>query len=419
MKHSTLTYIDLFAGAGGLSEGFIRQGFQPIAHVEMDEHACFTLKTRLAYHYLKSERKTGIYNQYLKNQHTDKKENERQRNKLYGHIPADIANSVINCAIGDQSINDIFKKIDSLLENRKVDVIIGGPPCQAYSNIGRSRDPNRMRNDPRNYLFKYYAEFLKRYEPKMFVFENVQGILSAKNGYYYDSMKEAFALAGYHLEKRILQSEKYGVLQTRKRVVIVGWEKDKKYGFPDVPEIANQWQVQDILSDLLPLEPGDSTPVKNYYTDTNDYLKKFNIRNGSNFITQHTTRPHHERDLQIYEEAIEKWLLKRERLNYNDLSEEKKTHKNRKSFLDRFKVVDPFGHSHTMVAHIAKDGHYYIYPDLKQIRSISIREAARIQSFPDDYFFEGGQSAAFRQIGNAVPPLMAEQIAKGVKKVLG
>ena len=114
-------------------------------------------------------------------------------------------------------------------------------------------------------------------------------------------------------------------------------------------------------------------------------------------------KAHNERDLAIYKIAIKKWLKNEERLKYPDLPEILKTHKNQKSFLDRYKVVDPNGYSHTMVAHISKDGHHYIYPDTKQVRSLSVREAARIQSFSDDFFFEGGRSAAFRQIGNAVP----------------
>ena len=118
-----------------------------------------------------------------------------------------------------------------------------------------------------------------------------------------------------------------------------------------------------------------------------------------------------------FEIAIQKWK-KNERLKYPELPERLKTHKNQKSFVDRYKVVDANGLSHTMVAHISKDGHHYIYPDTKQVRSLSVREAARIQSFPDDFFFEGGRSAAFRQIGNAVPPLMAREIAKVIKNSL-
>jgi len=148
-------------------------------------------------------------------------------------------------------------------------------------------------------------------------------------------------------------------------------------------------------------------------------LKQFYIRTEEEpFVTQHIARPHNERDLKIYNIAINKWLNQKERLKYPDLPEELKTHKNQKSFLDRYKVVDIFGLSHTMVAHIAKDGHHYIYPDKNQVRSLSVREAARIQSFPDNYYFEGGRSAAFKQIGNAVPPLMSKEIAKKIKELL-
>lgn len=135
-------------------------------------------------------------------------------------------------------------------------------------------------------------------------------------------------------------------------------------------------------------------------------------------MTQHIKRPHTEQDKEIYRIAVEKWKSKMGRLDYNDLPERLKTHKNRNAFLDRFKVVaDNVNYSQTVVAHIAKDGHYYIHPDIEQNRSISVREAARLQSFPDDYYFEGvkegrNRTSAFKQIGNAVPPLMIEKIAK-------
>jgi len=417
MKPPELTYIDLFAGAGGLSEGFIRQGFKPVAHVEMDANACLTLKTRAAYHYLKANRKDEIYYEYLKNLKTDTNKNKTLRQELYSHIPKQLSDSVINKEIDKTSIKQIFDEIDLLLNRQQVDVVIGGPPCQAYSLVGRARDPHGMKKDPRNYLYKYYAEFLKRYKPKMFVFENVTGLLSAENGFYFESMKCAFLDSGYEIGHKILNSENYGVLQTRKRVILVGWQRERKYGYPDIQKIENKWQVSDLLADLPPISAGEKNTVEKYAAQTSEYLKKFNIRNGLPFVTQHEARSQIERDLKIYREAVAKMLHEGKRLNYNDLSEDLKTHRNRESFLDRFKVVKPDGLSHTMVAHIAKDGHYYIYPDLKQIRSISIREAARIQSFPDDYYFEGGQTAAFRQIGNAVPPLMADAIAKGIKKI--
>ena len=150
----------------------------------------------------------------------------------------------------------------------------------------------------------------------------------------------------------------------------------------------------------------------------NEYLKKTETRNGIDYTTQHITRNHNDRDLEIYSIAIDKWLNDRQRLKYNDIPKKLQTHKNTEAFLDRYKVIDPTGHSHTVVAHIAKDGHYYIYPDLKQVRSISVREAARIQSFPDDYFFEGGRTAAFKQIGNAVPVNMAYAIGAQIVKAL-
>ena len=124
------------------------------------------------------------------------------------------------------------------------------------------------------------------------------------------------------------------------------------------------------------------------------------------------------KDLKIYEFAIEKWDAENVRIKYTDLPKELQSHKNTTSFLDRFKVINGNGIAHTVVAHIAKDGHYYIHPDINQCRSISVREAARLQSFPDDFYFEGSRSAAFKQIGNAVPPLMANAIAQKTKELL-
>ena len=155
----------------------------------------------------------------------------------------------------------------------------------------------------------------------------------------------------------------------------------------------------------------------NYKKPTTEYLKQSKIRNEIDFVTQHIARPNNENDLEIYRMAVEE-MNQGKRLNYAKLPERLIRHKNTSSFTNRFQVVNGDGISHTVVAHIAMDGHYYIHPDNKQNRSITIREAARIQSFPDDYFFEGSRTAAFKQIGNAVPPLMAEKIAKKIKEIL-
>lgn len=402
-----LNYIDLFAGAGGLSEGFIREGFNPIAHVEMNNEACDTLKTRLAFHYLNKSKKLQTYFSYLKN--------EISRGELWRIIPVEIIDSVVNDEISGKTIENIFKQLDEKLDSKKVDLIIGGPPCQAYSLVGRSRDPNRMEGDKRNFLFRYYAQFLSRYKPKYFVFENVLGLQTAGNKKYLNEMMQLFSEIGYSSDLQVLNAEEYGVLQRRRRVVIIGQRGEKKFHFPELETIVNNWEIKkDLFFDLPKLKPGEELQIAKYTKPINEYLKKTETRNGGDFVTQHITRHHNERDLEIYAIAIDKWLNGKSRLKYDELPKRLQTHKNILAFLDRYKVVDPTGHSHTIVAHISKDGHYYIYPDKKQVRSISVREAARIQSFPDDYFFEGGRTAAFKQIGNAVPPLMAQALAKSI-----
>lgn len=404
-----INYIDVFSGAGGLSEGFNREGFHPIAHVEGDENACATLRTRLAYQYNSDQNNLAIYERYLKR--------EISRDELWSSVPVDLRSSVICRTISDETIPEIFSLIDNHLSGEKVHMIIGGPPCQAYSLVGRSRDPNRMEGDTRNFLFRHYAKFLNRYKPMFFVFENVLGLMTA--GKYLCEMRQLFKDIGYESAVDILNAEDYGVLQKRRRVIIIGRRGKKPFEFPKLDKIENQWRVKkDLFSDLPPLKAGGKEEITYYTGSINEYLKVSNIRNGNTFTTQHITRPHNERDLKIYSIVINKWINEKKRVKYTELPESLITHKNQSSFLDRFKVIDPQGHSHTMVAHIAKDGHYYIYPDIEQIRSISVREAARIQSFPDDYFFEGGRTAAFRQIGNAVPPLMAQALAKKLYQLI-
>lgn len=406
-----LNFIDLFSGAGGLSEGFIKAGFTPIAHVEIDKKACDTLETRLVYHKLKAKNKTQKYYDYISEKMT-------REEFLKDFSDSELSDSVLNIPIGGDNNKIIFEKIDKLAKGQKIDLIVGGPPCQAYSLVGRARDKDGMKNDPRNFLYKEYGKFLKKYEPKVFVFENVMGLITAEKGSYFKNMQSYFKRVGYELDYTIQKSEHFGVLQKRRRIILIGWKKGTDFKYPEFDEIKEQFTVSQILSDLKKLKPGEQKNITKYSKPTTAYLEKFELRNGVDFVTQHIARPHNERDLRIYKIAINKWLKKSERLKYPDLPTELKTHKNEKSFVDRYKVVDINGLAHTMVAHIAKDGHHYIYPDNKQVRSLSVREAARIQSFPDNFYFEGGRSAAFRQIGNAVPPLMANEIAKKIKEQL-
>lgn len=412
-----MKYIDLFAGAGGFSEGFVRAGFEPVAHVENDVAACFTLKTRLAYHYLAENGQIDSYNQYLKG--------EIARDQLYSLVPTDVLGSVINQTIGRDN-NEIFRTIDRLKGDDSIDLIVGGPPCQAYSLVGRARDKNGMSGDPRNYLYVEYGKFLRYYTPRMFVFENVLGLLSAQSGRHFADLRKYFKRLGYEMEPYEANANVFGVLQNRKRLIIVGWHKDTNLAF-ELPagESIEADGVNAILEDLPRIQAGrGKDKCCTYRQPANEYLRSSRIRYGDEILTQHIARPHNQQDKEIYKIVITRWNNNKERLDYNDLPERLKTHKNRKAFTDRFKVVaGELPYAQTVVAHIAKDGHYYIHPDIDQSRSITVREAARLQSFPDNYYFEGireghNRTSAFRQIGNAVPPLMMEKLAKSIRGLL-
>lgn len=412
IKNKEYTFIDLFAGAGGLSEGFVQAGFNPIAHVEMNAFAAKTLETRSGYYHLKSTGKLGVYYDYLKG--------SISRDQFLSNIPKNILNTVMCETMSDSTLPELFKNIDALLENRKikkVDVIIGGPPCQAYSLVGRAQSSHMekpMDEDPRNDLYKLYARFLKRYQPKMFVFENVMGIESANGGRTWKNIQKYLKRVGYEIESHEQNSKNFGVLQNRRRMIIVGWLKKSSMKYPTYNKVEVNSIVNDLFVDLPKLYPGESSET---YAPSkmSRYVKQNNIRVKEDVLTLHVSRPNKERDITIYRRAIELWQDGHKRLNYNDLPDELKTHKNRKSFLDRFKVVEgDESYCHTMLAHISKDGHYFIHPDIEQHRSITAREAARIQSFPDNYFFEGPRTAQYVQIGNAVPPMMAKGIATGI-----
>ena len=408
-NNMAITMIDLFAGAGGLSEGFVQAGFEPIAHIEMDKDACNTLRTRCCYHYLHNKNRLDIYYSYLKGDIT--------REELYNSVPQNVIDAVINVEISDDTIKSTFEKIKDLSANRNVDLIIGGPPCQAYSLLGRH--DKKMEDDPRTRLYLQYGKFLAEFKPKGFVFENVPGLLSAKKGEHFKNLREYFDSLGYNVHYKMLDASDYGVLQIRKRLIIVGWQKGHDYGYPDIPINKTSVVVNDILNDLPLLQAGDVLQVASYREPANKYLLDSGIRdNNEPFVTQNITRPINTNDAAIYAYAIKAWNDKHIRVKYTDLPVELKTHKNEESFLDRFKVVDGGGLSHTLVAHLAKDGHYFIHPNINYCRSLSVREAARLQSFPDNFFFEGSRSAKFKQIGNAVPPLMAKTIADQIKKVL-
>ncbi len=411
------TYLDLFAGAGGLSEGFIRAGYEPVAHVEMDVAACYTLKTRTAYHWLRNNDNLTPYMRYLYG--------DISRNEFYGNIPQEVLDSVINCEISEETLPLIFAKVDSLLGNKSLDLIVGGPPCQAYSIAGRARSETNMVGDNRNYLYKLYAEFLKKYQPKYFVFENVLGLLSAKDEdgtFHFSNMRDLFRQCGYTTDFRPLNASDYGVLQNRKRIILIGYRGNRQSLYPEIPCVKDEYKVEELFCDLPSLKAGEgvTTPVETAHY-AGEYLYSSGIKEYDREpVTFHQARPNTAQDLEIYRIVVDTWNKFGTRVAYTELPEHLRTHMNTKSFLDRFKVVaGNLPCTQTVVAHISRDGHYYIHPDINQNRSLTPREAARIQTFPDNYYFESvtgkpSRTLAYKQIGNAVPVCLSYCIAKAL-----
>ena len=406
-----LNILDVFSGAGGLTEGFRHKDcFKFICHIEMDKDACASLELRNIYYYLKNKNNLSPYFQYM--------EGIISRETLYSMIPIDIIQDILNEEISKESLPSIFDFIDKRLGNKKLDGIIGGPPCQAYSTIGRTRNKAKKSTDKRIYLYKYYLDFLYKYKPKFFVFENVKGLLSFKDltgELLLPKIISEFNKCGYKVDYQIIDASNYGVVQKRERLILVGHREDI---FPDnsffdclAEYIEPAPTIKELFGDLPFIKPGTSSN-KYRCNSLSEYTKKY-IRNEDDILTQYVARPHNENDLKIYKLVL-KAKKKGKNLRYVDIPEELQTHSNTTSFLDRYKALDSDSVSHTVVAHIAKDGHYYIHRDIKQNRSITVREAARIQGFPDDYYFEYSRTAAFKQIGNAVPPILSRKVAMAV-----
>lgn len=389
-------FIDLFAGCGGLSEGFYKQGYKALLHLEIDNTACKTLCKRM---------------------------------KHYGYSDDEVEESVL-CA--DITSEGIIDEIDRRV-HEDVDIIIGGPPCQAFSSVGRAQSPDSMKNDPRNYLFENYLQILNHVKPKMFIFENVKGILSAKprGVKIFDIIVREMSKT-YNIvsdpKTILLNAADYGVPQIRERVIIIGVRKDIDY--VDVKEIyasiqkshsnsdstlPNYVTVGEAILDLPKLNPGEGKneqyvePLKK----KNDYLMK--IANDSGIIYNHSARKHNDADRERYRILSEhkNWQLKDLQVVRPDL-----VHHDPKHFGNRYTVQESDKPGKTVVAHLYKDGNLFIHPDSEQARTFTVREAARIQSFPDDFVFEGSRTEQFKQVGNAVPPLMAEVFAKTLGEYL-
>lgn len=295
-------FIDLFAGAGGLSEGFIQAGFNPIAHVEMNLFAAQTLVTRSAYYYLKQTKQLNLYYRYLRG--------EMSRDEFVKTIPNRISKTVICETMSDDTLPGIFKIIDGIMKIRNitnVDVVIGGPPCQAYSLVGRAQSSHMnhpMSKDPRNELYKLYARVLKRYQPRMFVFENVMGISSANAGATFKNLTKYLRRVGYEIEYHEQNSKDFGVLQNRRRMIIVGWLKNSEMSYPTFLKKETTFTVNDLLADLPKLTPGQGA-TEYRTTGWSQCVTETGIRTSEDVLTLHNSRPNKERDIEIYKRAIE------------------------------------------------------------------------------------------------------------------
>jgi DNA (cytosine-5)-methyltransferase 1 len=430
------TAVDLFAGCGGISEGFTNAGFNVAAYLEKDSNACETLRTRALFRELNKQGRLVWYYRYFRE--------ELSREDLRLKFP-DISD-VIECKViekefGEHRYAELISKIRNALKAQslsRVHVLLGGPPCQAYSLVGRSRDPERMEQDDRHFLYEHYLKVLEDLKPDFFLLENVPGLLTAKvegeDTFQkilrdFAALKPAYEIAPSYEEYKskprdyLVNSSWFNVPQKRLRVLLIGYRKDLSTAHPSIRQVFKRLlsktvlTVDDAIGDLPELKPGEGKDgwfgayglklIKQY---------QLSMRHKSPGFSNHRARTHMASDLDRYRFFVDHHLNGNKRATLLDLLKErpdlKPAHNHLDKFIDRFKVQLWTRPSATVMAHIAKDGHYYIHPDIHQCRSFTVREAARCQSFPDNFTFEGPRTEQFRQVGNAVPPRMAEAIAK-------
>lgn len=404
-----ITVMDLFAGCGGLSEGFMQVGtFDFLAHIEWEKPMIDTLRANLITRWNYTEKKALKSVIFFDIQ---------KLNRLFnGNIEGDLLKKYNN-----NSNEFLHKGLDAIIASKKVDLIIGGPPCQAYSLVGRAQDKNSMKYDYRNYLFENFVTIVDKYKPKCFVFENVPGILSAKPGdeYIINRIFKSFKKIGYDirepklLKKSIFSSVDYNVPQDRKRVIIFGVQHKYNYLLEEFYARLNNKKskkictVRDAIYSLPKFEP-----LKEPYKVGNRNYSHRLI--GDNVVNLHDARYHNKRDILIFK----KWLNNNmnhysnaEKLKFYEENIGKKTNHNKYRNLEWDKP------SPTIVSHLYKDGLMFIHPDKKQLRTITVREAALLQSFPKNYIFIGSMTSCFKMIGNAVPVEFSKNIALTLKEL--
>lgn len=408
MTKKIYNIIDLFAGCGGLMDGFMQQGgYNSLACVEWEKAPCLTLANRLK----------------TKWKHTDAKHEvirfdiQRTDELIKGFSDLEYGMS---------------SGLDVIIGGKKVDVIIGGPPCQAYSLAGRIRDPHGMKNDYRNYLFESYIRLLNYYHPDCFIFENVIGMLSASpdGTPIVDKIKLAFNDAGYAViddfHSALFDVADFGIPQHRRRIIILGVRKKSfprqtnkilkdfyNVFLPTLQKKTIKRTVHDAISDLPPIYP----------------VKEIIHTNGRKYshapincpgIFNHVPRFHSKRDQNVFKLLAED--IKSGHNKYISTESLKKLYTKvtgKVSNIHKYYVLRWNEPSNTIPAHLYKDGMRHIHPDPLQARSITVREAARLQTFSDDFEFLGSNTDQYKMVGNAVPPDFAKIIATALYQTLG
>jgi DNA (cytosine-5)-methyltransferase 1 len=409
MATKMINTIDLFAGCGGLTEGFKQNGnYNTIACVEWDKLPCKALRHRL-------EKKYGYDN-------ADKRVLQFDIQRV-----SELLNGWSDDEYGQSD------GLDSLVKEYggNVDLIIGGPPCQAYSIAGRVRDEYGMKNDYRNYLFEKYIEVVKHYKPKAFVFENVPGILSAAPGNgkqkIIEIIRKQFDDAGYilleNLEEAVIDFTEYGVPQNRKRIIVLGLNREiygndgekilRRFYSESLPfnKVSKKITVREAIGDLPKLYPLESPII----VDGKRYAHSFH---DNPVILNHKSRYNNEREIKTFRllaEDIQSGCF--EYTSTTKLKELYTSLTGKQSNVHKYYVLRWDEPSNTIPAHLYKDGLRHIHPDPEQARTITVREAARLQTFPDDYEFISNTALDFKIIGNAVPPLFAKILADTLQQL--
>lgn len=372
-----LKIIDLFAGCGGLSLGFKKAGFDVLGHVEIDKNCCETLSKNVS--------------------------------------PKEV---IINIDITEHS--NCLKQLKKSGVNN-IDGIIGGPPCQAYSIAGRNKDENKMDEDPRNFLFESFDFLLRKYKPKFFIFENVTGMLSAKpfGINVNESIYESFKKSGYFIMRDfkdcVFDMSEFGIPQKRKRVIIFGIRKSIDKNHEEI--------VKSFYKKMSDKKKKVSVTVKDAIGDLPKILPTKNNGKVSHkslsYFSEHSPRFHNSRDIKIFKLLTKDIESGKNRfLSTKALKEVYKKYTNKESSVHKYNVLKWNEPSNTIPAHLYKDGLRHIHPDSEQARSITVREAARLMTFPDNYIFSGSSGAKYKMLGNAVPPKFSEIIAKVIKRII-